>query len=124
VTNAHATPAEGSGFEEPPHIQNVDESVFPLDVVLKATYWMTGRYDVDIQRDEARGYLRVLIRGLAGPLAAAEVLEAGRRLRRDLIDFRTRMLIDHETRVIRELLVAKAFDDDIDSQTLLPSTLL
>jgi len=76
---------------------------------------MTGRYDVEVKRDARRGCLCVEFRGLDGLLSEENANEAERRLRRDLIDFRTRMLIDQETRVIRDLLVAKAFDDGVES---------
>lgn len=94
------------------HLVEIEESIFPLDVVLKASYWLSGQYDVVILRDATSGSLQVGFRGSDGLLAPEECLEAERRLRRDLIDFRTRLLIQQETRVVRDLLVAKAFDDE------------
>jgi His-Xaa-Ser system protein HxsD len=87
----------------------IDESVFPLEVVLKATYWLSGRYSVDIRRDAERGLLLVEVTNSERSLTPAEQQDVQARLRRDLIDFRTRLIIDQETRTLRELLVAKAF---------------
>lgn len=89
----------------------VDERLFPFDVVLKAAYWMTGRYQVSVSRDDSGNRLLVFIGGATAPLSAEAHREIEQRFRRDLIDFRTRMLVEQETRLIRELLVAKAFDD-------------
>ncbi len=96
------------------HRVEIDESVFSLDVVTKATYWLTARFDVDVRREQPNGQLFVAIAGRGGPLATHEAREVEQRLRRDLIDFRTRALVERETRTIREILVAKAFDDGAD----------
>ncbi|MBK7832995.1 MAG: hypothetical protein IPJ56_11775 [Gemmatimonadetes bacterium] len=83
--------------------------------MLKATYWMTGRFDVDLRLDAASDNVVVAIAGLDGPLEPHLSREVEIRLRRDLIDFRTRAVIEAETRTLREILVAKAFDDDGDA---------
>ena len=87
----------------------VDESIFSIDVVTKATYWLSGRYAIDLQRDSAEGTIVVGISPPDRDFADGEARDIEARLRRDLIDFRTRALIEQETRVIRDLLVAKAF---------------
>ena len=91
------------------HTIEVDESVFSLDVVTKAVYWLSGRYKVDLRREPARGAIVVRVAHSERPLSAQEQGDVESRLRRDLVDFRTRAIIDHETRTLRELLVAKAF---------------
>lgn len=93
------------------HWISVDEGVFSEAVVLKALYWLSGRYVVEIRRDKSNQSLQVGITSPSGAwtVDAAQAVEA--RLRRDLIDFRTREIIEMETRTVRELLVAKAFDD-------------
>jgi His-Xaa-Ser system protein HxsD len=95
--------------EVPAHVVEVDESVFPIDVVIKATYWMTGRYTLEVSRDQTRELLIVAVSRPPHSLSQEERIDVEVRLRRDLIDFRTRALIDKETRTLRELLVAKAF---------------
>ena len=94
------------------HTVLVDEDVFPLEVVLKATYWLSGRFDVQLGRNAERRAISIALAKLHGPLTPTEAHELEVRLRRDLIDFRTRAIVEQETRMIRELLVAKAFDDE------------
>lgn len=87
----------------------IDSAIFSEAVVLKAAYWMSGAYIVEIRRDPASEH-RILL-GVGYPdraLTQDEVPKLELRLRRDLIDFRTREIVDAETRVVRELLVAKA----------------
>jgi len=91
------------------HCVDVDESVFSLDVVTKATYWLSGRYTVDLLRDRSRERIVVRLALPGGTLSDEQKSDVEVRLRRDLIDFRTRAIIEQETRVIRDLLVAKAF---------------
>lgn len=91
------------------HFIEVDEHVFSLDVVLKATYWLSGRYTIDIRRDPAKALTIIAARHADRPLTAEESAELEVRLRRELIDFRTRAIVEQETRTVRELLVAKAF---------------
>jgi His-Xaa-Ser system protein HxsD len=89
----------------------IDERVFPMEVVLRAIYWMTGRYDVELRRSDIPDCLVVRVAAMHDLLSPDDARDVEIRLRRDLIDFRTRALIDQETRTLRELLVAKAFDD-------------
>jgi His-Xaa-Ser system protein HxsD len=91
------------------HAIEVDESVFSLDVVTKAVYWLTGRYTVDLRREPARTAIIVRVAHAERPLSSEEQRDVESRLRRDLVDFRTRAIVDHETRTLRDLLVAKAF---------------
>ena len=95
----------------------VDASLYGEDVLFKCLYWYTGAYDVVINRTSDGSAFRVSLarKENAGDSAPAEDLES--RLRRDLVDFKTRDIVAKETRVIRELLIAKAFAsfDDLDS---------
>jgi His-Xaa-Ser system protein HxsD len=91
------------------HAIEVDESVFSLDVVTKAVYWLTGRYVIDLRRDSARNLVVVRVAHSDRTLSDDERRDVESRLRRDLVDFRTRAIVDKETRMLRDLLVAKAF---------------
>jgi His-Xaa-Ser system protein HxsD len=91
------------------HAIEVDESVFSLDVVTKAVYWLSGRYTIDLRREPARNAIVVRVAHSDRPLSGEEQRDVESRLRRDLVDFRTRAIVDQETRTLRDLLVAKAF---------------
>lgn len=88
----------------------VDERVFSRDVVMKALYWLSARYVVEVKRGDSSGELSVGFRGIDSALTTEECAAVEARLRRDLIDFRTREIVEAETRTVRDLLVAKAFD--------------
>jgi His-Xaa-Ser system protein HxsD len=92
----------------PEYIIHVDESVFPLEVVIKATYWLSGKCSARLERDGV-GMILVSISNPERPLSSQESADLETRFRRDLIDFRTRAIIESETRTVRDILVAKAF---------------
>lgn len=87
----------------------VDENVFSIDVITKAVYWLSGKYMIDVRRALDNRTIEVRITGADRKLSNEEQREVEARLRRDLVDFRTRAIVDQETRTLRELLVAKAF---------------
>lgn len=84
----------------------VDSSLFPEAVLFKCFYWYGDRFTVDIDRDPDGERIRVSLTALGSP-PDWPTIEA--RIRRDLVDFRTRQLVADETRPIRELIAAKAF---------------
>ena len=92
------------------HWVSVDERVFSEEVVMKSLYWLSGRYNVEVKREPGRADLVVGFRGTDRAMSAAECGELEARFRRDLIDFKTRAIVEAETRNVRDLLVAKAFD--------------
>lgn len=86
----------------------IDSSLYNETVVYKAFYWYAGSYEVDIASDkEARFVVRV--RPKEGELSDLHLAHLRERVHQDLIDFKTRHIIETETRAVRELLVAKAF---------------
>lgn len=93
------------------HWISVDESVFSEPVVMKAVYWLSGRFTVEVRRRGSPPSLQVGVASPTGSWAAEAAAEIESKLRRDLIDFRTREIVHAETRAVRELLIAKAFDN-------------
>ncbi|HVG24364.1 MAG TPA: His-Xaa-Ser system protein HxsD [Thermoanaerobaculia bacterium] len=84
---------------------DVDLSIYPLDVVLRACHALSGRCSVALHRtagDVVR--LDFAARDVADPLD-----DVPRLLHDALLDFTVRATIAAETKVIRELLVAQAF---------------
>ncbi len=90
------------------HIR-LDASLYGEQVVYKCFYWYGRDFDVVIERtDRERSFaVEVGVRGQLLTDAAIEQLVS--RIKRDLIDFKTRDIVSQETQTIRELLVAKAF---------------
>lgn len=93
----------------------LDAALYPEVVVFKCFYWYGGLFDVEIERGSLNQFV-VTLQPRAGLLTEKEIGELQSRVKRDLIDFKTRHFVANETRTIRELLVAKAFAsaDDVD----------
>lgn len=83
----------------------IDATVYSMDVLHKCFYWYTGAFDVSISRTSEERHTVTLIS--RSPEPDWTLIES--RIRRDLIDYRLRDIVTKETKVIRELIVAKAF---------------
>jgi len=81
----------------------VDINVYPEEAVFKAVYWYTGKYDVQITRQDPFLLVAVASEEHEPPEAFAQAFN------QSLVDFRLRQIVDTETRTIRELIIAKAF---------------
>lgn len=86
----------------------LDSELYSEAVVFKCFYWYGKDFEVDIQRVRDSGSLVVSLVARS-PLSTEQLGSLQARVRRDLIDFKTRDIVVQETRVIRDLLVAKAF---------------
>jgi His-Xaa-Ser system protein HxsD len=95
----------------------IDSSLYSEDVVFKCFYWYGGAYTVDIAKGDDGGSLVVSLvpKNRSMTHEALDSLEA--KVKQDLLDFKTRDIVSKETKVVRELLVAKAFahSDQFDS---------
>lgn len=79
------------------------------DVVLhQCFYWYSGTYLVVIQEQDDE-YWKVTLETKAGIFSDENIDVLKAKICQDLIDFKLRVLVSAETKVIRELLVAKAF---------------
>ena len=98
----------------------LDAELYPEAVVFKCFYWYCAEYEVVIDRAADGRSLTVLLSPRTGRLEGDEVAALVSRLKRDLVDFKTRDIVARETQGIRELLVAKAFanSDELDEPPL------
>ena len=94
----------------------VDAELYPESVVFKCFYWYAGDFDVQIDRDAERTRYTITLTPLKGTLDHETRTALERRVRRDLVDFKTRSIVSEETHTVRALLIAKAFApfDDLD----------
>ncbi len=76
------------------------------EVVYKCFYWYGNAYTIDISATEAAFEITI---GENGDQAIQNVPDLKERIKRDLIDFKLRHIVNGETKTIRELIVAKAF---------------
>ena len=95
----------------------VDAPLYAEDVVFKCFYWYGDKYNVTINRSADGHDLVVTLATKGGLLSDAALSQLESMVQRDLIDFKTRDIVAKETRIVRELLIAKAFahSDDFDS---------
>lgn len=97
--------ANESGLEDGPFVSVlVDTRIFPEQVVLRATYRLTGRAFVALEFAGSE-QIRVVLR----PISDAATEELAGMLQNELVDQRLRAEIAAETRIIREWIVAQAF---------------
>jgi His-Xaa-Ser system protein HxsD len=93
----------------------IDESLYSREAVLRTSYWFTDRCYVFISRPQP-GCLLVSLR-VKDPLPTLEnprpisVGTVAGEYQNALLDQQLRIDIERETKVIRELLVAKAFSE-------------
>jgi His-Xaa-Ser system protein HxsD len=98
----------------------LDSGLYNEAVIFKCFYWYGAEYEVVIDRVADGKSLSVVLSPRTGPLAVEQVDALVSRVRRDLLDFKTRDIVARETQAIRELLVAKAFAnfDELDEPPL------
>ena len=89
-------------------------SIYNRDVIFKCFYWYTGEYDIEINEDSNNA--NILISGKSDTKFDFDELKS--KIKRDLIDFKTRDIISKETKNVRDLIIAKAFSDsdEFDSE--------
>jgi len=90
----------------------VESEIYGSDIIHKCFYWYTKNYSIDISQKLDK--IEVLIGGISLNENKEELVT---KIKRDVIDFKTRDIISKETKNIRELLIAKAFsnNDEFDS---------
>lgn len=90
---------------------SVDKSLYSVEVIHKCFYWYANKYEIDIHTQDA-----ICLINISNIAKEENTQELIGKIKRDLVDFKTREIISKETKSIRELLIAKAFahDDSFD----------
>jgi len=90
----------------------ITQSLYSSEVIHKCLYWYKGKYEVDFEG--VKGYF---VLNITDPKSDIDLEFVVKKLKEDLIDFKTREIIHIETRNIRELLIAKAFahNDELEN---------
>lgn len=84
----------------------LSKKFYSQTVVFKCFYWFTKDYQVSIKEDKKE--FRIELQGNSSDIDIEKVIA---KINQDLIDFKLRMIVDTETRNIRELIAAKAFSN-------------
>jgi His-Xaa-Ser system protein HxsD len=83
----------------------IEKELYSEQVLHKCFYWYGGDFDVEIAV-HSEDLFEVTLRPTN---LLADLTATVGKVKRDLIDFRLREIVERETRTVRELLVAKAF---------------
>jgi len=83
----------------------IDKDIYNEDVLHKCFYWYTSSFNVSISFHAKKQFL-VILQSKSQSTNLEVVLE---KIKQDLIDFKLRDIVTKETKVVRELIVAKAF---------------
>lgn len=96
----------------------IDLNVFNDQVVSKMLYWVSDSFFVFWSNE--CGLAKIQLEKKKGIITNEEFKLLKLRLNQDLIDFKTRDIVNQETKTIRELLLVKAFatTDEFDEESL------
>lgn len=99
---------------------SVDLEVFNDRVITKVLYWLSDTYIVYQKVDNHVN--NICLEKKDGIINEEEFLSLKIRINQDMIDYKTRDIVNQETKVIRELLLVKAFSvtDEFDEKCLFP----
>jgi His-Xaa-Ser system protein HxsD len=86
----------------------IDAEIYGEKVVFPCFYWYGRRFSISIDR-EAPAVFCIRLTPKEGELTEQEWIDVQKNISQDLIDFKLRAIVDEETRVVRELIIAKAF---------------
>jgi His-Xaa-Ser system protein HxsD len=97
----------------------IDTKIFNDRVITKTLYWLSG--DFNVYQETSDKKLIVKLEKRKGEINDSLVLLLKTKINQDLIDFKTRDIVNQETKNIREILLVKAFanNDDFDDYNLL-----
>lgn len=88
---------------------SIQDSLYSSAVIHKCFYWYSSKFDIDITKKENSFIVNVT--NIPTEFDKQSFLST---IRKNLIDFNTREIINKETKDIRTLLVAKAFANEDD----------
>jgi len=97
----------------------IDTSIFNDTVITKTCYWLSG--DFFVFQEISNNKLTVTLEKRDGSINDECFLYLKNKINQDLIDFKTRDIVNKETKNIREILLVKAFanNDDFEDFNLL-----
>lgn len=99
---------------------SVDLEIFNDRIITKVLYWLSDLYIIYQKVDNQVS--NICLEKKDGIINEEEFNSLKIRINQDMIDFKTRDIVIQETKVIRELLLVKAFSatDEFDEKCLFP----
>lgn len=98
----------------------IDSTIFNETVITKTLYWIQSDYLV-FWNSLSDNFKNIVLEKKVGLIDEKEFLKLKNQLNQNLIDFKTRDIINQETKNIRDILYIKAFanGDDFEDFNLL-----
>ena len=90
---------------------SVQSEIYSEAVLFKSLYWLTARAGFDVFKPRPGTFL-ISVRPLDAGFSAKERTEILARIRTNLVDFKVREVINAETALIRNMIIAKAFSHE------------
>lgn len=96
----------------------IDTDIFNESVITKALYWLSDDYN--LYQSKSTTGITIMLEKHNGIFQDNDIKLLKSRLSQYLIDFKTRDIINQETKSIREILLIKAFanNDDFEDYNL------
>ncbi len=100
-------------------ILKIDTTIFNDRVITKTMYWLNGCFN--IYQKSCSKVRTVKLEKLEGSISNEDFICLKAKINQDLIDFKTRDIVNQETKNVREILLVKAFanNDDFEDYNLL-----
>jgi His-Xaa-Ser system protein HxsD len=97
---------------------SVDLDIFNDRIVTKVMYWLSDSFFIFMEKKQK--VLQIQLEKKVGVIDEKEFCKLKIKINQDFIDFKTRDIVNQETKSIRELLLVKAFSvtDDFDERNL------
>ena len=95
----------------------VDTKIYNDNVISKVLYWLSEDYIISRKYIAGSENQKICFNKINGIISEEEFCRVKKRLNHDFIDFKTRQIIDEETKDLRNILIVKAFanrDDFIE----------
>jgi His-Xaa-Ser system protein HxsD len=89
----------------------VDGEIYSETVIFKTIYWLAPIASFDISKFPPKSFL-ITARPNTASFSEEIKKEIEIQLRKGLVDFKVRDLINQETNSVRSMIIAKAFDND------------
>lgn len=87
----------------------LDSRIFSKNGVMKCLYWYSNDFQIDLQIKDEFYYKIELISN--NDSSSNSLKKIGKKINQEFIDYNLRDIVKNETKVIRELIIAKAFSN-------------
>ncbi|WP_281613113.1 His-Xaa-Ser system protein HxsD [Flammeovirga sp. SubArs3] len=92
-----------------------EDSLYTEPVIMKCFYWYSDNYIVTLSKENPNYIIDLTYK--EGEITKEHFNSLNSKIRQDIYDFKLRSIVNEETKVVKELLIAKAFSNLDDFET-------